>query len=274
MYLKELIINIIYFYNIPVKIYRKIFFYFSKKNYDEKYYQEEQNKIFHRLNLNRTDGLKKLKEIKKDIKESMMSSEHEVLFSCLSLNNNIKISKILEIGTFDGINSLLMSKIFSNAKIDTIDLSYLDDDFKNFYDRQDKLFEFIEYRNNILKNNNSIKFLEKNSINLINANKKYDLIWIDGGHGYPVVCADIINSLHLINNEGIIICDDIFVNLSLSMSDKMYNSIASYETLSLLKKEKLINLELIYKRLEVSANCLVNERKFIAIFKKIKNDFF
>jgi hypothetical protein len=69
-------------------------------------------------------------------------------------------------------------------------------------------------------------------------------------------------------------CDDIYVNLPISTSDKMYNSIASYETLSLLKKEKLINLELIYKRLDASANCLVNERKFIAIFKKIKNDFF
>jgi len=57
----------------------------------------------------------------------------------------------------------------------------------------------IKYRNNILKKSKSIKFLEKNSINLINANKKYDLIWIDGAHGYPVVCADIINSLHLLN---------------------------------------------------------------------------
>jgi predicted O-methyltransferase YrrM len=272
--IKKIIINIFYFYKLPKKIFSKINFYITKKNYDEKYFQGEQDKIFERLNLNRQDGLKKLKIIKKDAKDSLMSSEHETLFSSLSINKNIKITEILEIGTFDGMNSLLLSKIFPQAKIDTIDLSYTEDDFKNFYSRRDKLYKFIKYRNNILKKSKSIKFLEKNSINLINANKKYDLIWIDGAHGYPVVCADIINSLHLINNEGIIMCDDIYVNLPISKSDKMYNSIASYETLSLLKKEKLINLEFIYKRLEASANCLVNERKFIAIFKKIKNDFF
>jgi predicted O-methyltransferase YrrM len=202
--IKKIIINIFYFYKLPKKILCKINFYITKRNYNEKYFQKEQNKIFQQFNLNRQEGLRKLKIIKKDMKESSMSSEHEALFSSLSLNKNVKISEILEIGTFDGMNSLLLSKIFRKAKIDTIDLSYTEDDFKNFYGRRDKLYEFIKYRNNILKKSKSIKFLEKNSINLINANKKYDLIWIDGAHGYPVVCADIINSLHLINNEGII----------------------------------------------------------------------
>jgi len=264
--------NILQPHKIPKKLIKKIKFYIAKKKYYESYFTEEQNKIFKRLDLNRSEGLKKLENIKKDMnfesRERPMSSEHEVVFSSLSLNNNIKISKILEIGTFDGMNSLLLSKIFPNADIDTIDLPHTESDFINFYNRKNRIEEFISNRNNNLGKNNKIQFIEKNSINLINFKNKYDLIWIDGGHGYPIVCADIINSLYLVNNNGIIICDDIFINLKLSQSDKMYNSIASFQTLNLLKKENLINLEFIFKRLSVNENCLEEKRKFVAVLKK------
>lgn len=270
--IKKILRNILQPHKISKKIIKKIRFYIAKKNYNESYFTEEQNKIFNRLDLNRPEGLKKLQNIKKDMnfenRESPMSSEHEVVFSSLSLNNNIKISKILEIGTFDGMNSLLLSKIFPDAYIDTIDLRHTESDFKNFYNRKNKIDEFISYRNNNLKNN-KIQLIEKNSINLINFDNKYDLIWIDGAHGYPVVCVDIINSLHLVSPNGVILCDDIFTNLLISESDRLYNSIASFQTLALLKEENLINLELIFKRLTVNENCLEQDRKFVAIFKKI-----
>ena len=50
--------------------------------------------------------------IKEEFKflESPMASEHQVLFSSLSLKK--KIPEILEIGTFDGKNSVLLSKLF------------------------------------------------------------------------------------------------------------------------------------------------------------------
>lgn len=262
---------------IPFKIIRKIKFFFLYKTYKIKIFEKEQNKIFKRLNLNRPKGKKKILKIKNEVnykdRKNQMSSEHEILFSSLSLRRNIIIKRILEIGTFDGVNSLLLSKIFPNSKIDTIDLPSTDLDFKNSYNRKNKVNQFINYRNDNLNGVSSINFIEKNSINLINQKKKYDLIWIDGAHGYPIVCADIINSLHLVNNEGIIICDDIFVNLLPSQSDKTYNSIAAYETLELLRKEKIISLQLIYKRLDPKSNCLNNERKFVAIFQKFKKVF-
>jgi len=271
--IKKVLRNIKYTHKIPKKIIKKIKFYIAKKNYNESYFTEEQNKIFKRLDLNRPEGLKKLQDIKKDMnfenRESAMSSEHEVVFSSLSLNNNIKINKILEIGTFDGMNSLLLSRIFPNAKIDTIDLPHTEIDFKNFYDRKNKVIKFIKYRNNNLRKNNKIEFIEKNSIHLIYFKNKYDLIWVDGNHGYPVVCADIINSLYLINASGLIICDDIFLNLPNSKTDRMYNSNASIDTLNLLKKEKLIDLKLAFKRLDAESNCVIEDRKFLAIFKKL-----
>ena len=41
-----------------------------------------------------------------------------------------------------------------------------------------------------------------NSVNLLNHKKSYDLIWIDGAHGYPVVCIDIINAITKLIRDG------------------------------------------------------------------------
>ena len=187
-------------------------------------------------------------------------------FSGLSLSN-ARIEKILEIGTHDGKNSLLLSLLFNNAEIDTVDLPQTSKNFIQFYNRENKLDDFIKSRNEILKINNKIKFIERNSINLLNSNKKYDLIWIDGAHGYPVVCIDIINSLKLINTNGIIMCDDIFINNI--KSDKMYKSTAAFETIDELAMEKIIDYKLIYKRLDAINNCDTSNRKFVGVLKKI-----
>ena len=90
---------------------------------------------------------------------------------------------------------------------------------------------------------------------------------IGGAHGYPVVCMDIINSLRLLNNDGLIMCDDIYVNKI--KSDRMYNSNAAFETINELANEKIIEYKLIYKRLDIENNFNKDKRKFIAIFKKI-----
>ena len=66
-------------------------------------------------------------------------AEAQFQFQRLALareRREIKISNaknILEIGTFDGANALLLSKLFENSKIETIDLNSSEDDFQNFY---------------------------------------------------------------------------------------------------------------------------------------------
>lgn len=256
---------------IPKKIIKKINHYLELKKYNQNIFETNQNEIFEKLGLNRELGIEKLKSIKKEYNldfDRTMSSEHEVLFSSISKNKNISIQNMLEIGTFDGYNALLLSKLFPNSMIDTIDLPNENEDFINFYERKNIVKKFIEQRDKILSNEHKINFIQMNSLNLINHIKKYDLIWIDGAHGYPVVCVDIINSINLISNEGLIICDDIYENLEFSKSDRIYNSTASYETLKILEKQKLIELELIFKRVSAKENCVSKERKFIAIFKK------
>ncbi len=259
-------------HKIPKKILNKLNYYFSCKRYNQNFFEEEQNKIFEHFGLNRQEGIKKLISTKKDLhfksRNSEMSSEHEVIFSSLSDSKNKSFTDILEIGTFDGFNSLLLSNLFPNSNIDTIDLSETDDDFVNFYNRKDNINKFIQDRNIILSKNKNINFSPLNSLKLLNYKKKYDLIWIDGAHGYPLVCIDIINSLHILKENGLILCDDVYLKLNQSNSDTMYSSIATYETLNELKKQDLINFRLIYKRLSAEHNCIENTRKFVAIVSR------
>ena len=270
--LLKIIRNLIRPHKIPKKIFNKLNYYFNYKKYNQNFFEKEQNDIFKYFGLNREEGIKKLTLIKKDLdfksRDSEMSSEHEVIFSSLSLCKNKSITDILEIGTFDGFNALLLSNLFPNSNIDTIDLPENDDDFINFYNRKDNISKFIQDRNNILSKNKNINFFPLNSLKLLNHKKKYDLIWIDGAHGYPMVCIDIINSLHILKENGLILCDDVHLNLNQINSDKMYHSIASYETLNELKKQNLINFRLVYKRLNPKRNCIESTRKFIAIALK------
>lgn len=260
---------------IPKKIIDRINYFINFKKYNQNEFEDKQNNIFNSLYLDRKQGKKKLDLILNDLEinqtnKRSMSSEHEIFFSSLSMNKDHQIDNILEIGTHDGFNSFLLSKLFPKSKIDTIDLPENEQDFIDFYNRKETIHKFIKKRNDILSKNENINFFPLNSLKLINHRKKYDLIWIDGAHGYPVVCIDIVNSLNLINLNGIIVCDDIFTKLKDYESDKMYDSIASYETLEYLKKQNLIKYELIYKRLSAKDNCLENSRKFIAIVKKIE----
>ena len=260
-------------HKIPKKILNKLNYYFSYKKYNQNFFEEEQNKIYEHFGLNRQEGIKKLISTKRDLdfklRDSDMSSEHEVIFSSLSLSKNKSITDILEIGTFDGFNALLLSNLFPNSNIDTIDLPENHNDFVNFYNRKDNINKFTQDRNIILSKSKNINFSPLNSLKLLNYKKKYDLIWIDGAHGYPVVCIDIINSLHILKENGLILCDDVCLKLNQSNSDIMYSSIATYETLNELKKQDLIDFRLIYKRLSPEHNCVENTRKFVAIvFKK------
>ncbi len=272
--LKKIFNNLIRPHKIPIKIISKLNYYKKYKEYNKNLFEAEQNRIFKSIGLEREKGLENLNFVKKKLisifdTDRGMSSEHEVLFSSLSIIKNQKISDILEIGTFDGVNSFLLSNLFPKSNVDTIDLHETDEDFINFYDRKNKIKDFINNRNKVLVKNSNINFFHLNSLKLLNHKKMYDLIWIDGAHGYPTVSIDIINSLNMIKDNGIILCDDVVVNLNHLNSDRMYSSIASFETLSALQKQNLIKFNLIYKRLNAEDNCIENKRKFIAFVKKI-----
>ena len=99
---------------IPSKILRKINYFLKLKNYNFNFYKNKQDDIFHSCGLNRDEGIQNLNKIKKKIDLNVntnreMSSEHEIMLSSISIKKNIKIENILEIGTYDGFNALLLS---------------------------------------------------------------------------------------------------------------------------------------------------------------------
>lgn len=259
---------------IVIFIKRKALFLIYSNLYNEKKELKKQNILFKNFRLNREKAVNFLNQTKKkfNINNKTMSSEHEILFSALSIKRN-KIKKILEIGTYDGSNSFLLSKLFPNATIETMDLKDNDNKFINSYNRDNSSIynKLIKERNINIKLDKKIKYIKKNSIKLIFCKKKYDLIWVDGDHGYPTAAIDIINSLRLIKEKGYILIDDIFMK-KIKHFDSMYESIASYETLHELKKEKIIDFTLLFKRLDEKNNCIPFFQKYVAIIHKIKKN--
>jgi len=252
------------------KICRLLLNIYYKKIYNYYHFEKKQNLIFKRLGLNRFKAIKKLYEIynKYPFLKNNMQSEHGTLFSAISLRRN-KI-KILEIGTYDGKNAYLLSKLFPKAFITTIDLTDSDKNFRLTYKRNEQIYKFCKSRDKIIKKSKNIFFKKINSLNLIFYKKKFDLIWIDGAHGYPVVVSDIINSIKLLNANGIILCDDIFLDNAL-LQDNIYTSVATFETLMNLENAGIINYKLIYKRLDINNNSNPDLRKFIGFVKINKN---
>lgn len=196
-----------------------------------------------------------------------MYSEHLIIFSAIS-NSSFKPKRILEIGTYDGKTAAILSYLFPDAKIITIDLNDSDPLFKSTYNRNFNLKLFLRRRNDILNKNKNIKFIQCNSLELTLKNdiENQDLIWVDGAHGYPTAAIDITNSIKLLNQNGILMCDDVWKNLN--QNDSIYQSIASYETLNAFSKIKLLNTIFFHKRICKKYNL---NNKYIGFSKKLSN---
>jgi len=115
------------------------------------------------------------------------------------------INNILEIGTGLGVITDILSILFQDAMIYTIDLPESDKDYQKLAIRKNK---DIEFKKNIA--NKNIKFIEKNSFFLpsLDIPDSYDLIWVDGGHQYPAVAWDIMYSYNHLKPGGFIFMHD------------------------------------------------------------------
>jgi len=232
---------------------------------------EQQKVLFDSIGLNRDLALDKLNSIfSLDLKISYdenvgMFSEHLVLFSAFALSGQ-QVKNILEIGTFDGLTTRILSKLFTTSEIFTIDLPESTFDFINNYNRKNDLDNFIIKRDRNLKSSKNINFKQMNSCFLCFETKKFDLIWVDGAHGYPVVAFDIINAIRLCNSGGLILIDDVYVTVG--NSDSFYQSIAAYQVLQSLKAASVISdFKLIPKRIAPEYN-LKEDRKFVALINQ------
>jgi len=191
-----------------------------------------------------------------------MQSEHLMIFAAIAMSNQYNPLNILEIGTYDGKTAHILSQLFPTAAITTIDLKDDDPIFSDSYGREqaDDRRLFITQRNYNLAKGNNINFIQYNSLYLARLEVgNYDLIWVDGAHGYPVACCDITNSIRFLSKSGILMCDDVWIKIK--KSDRMYSSTASWETLSEYDNAGITRTRLLRKRL--GTKHLVNE-KFVS----------
>jgi predicted O-methyltransferase YrrM len=193
-------------------------------------------------------------------------SWHYHLFAGLKDYFKNKNIKILEIGTFNGQFTNFISEIYEGAQITTIDLNASNEQFINSYGREKKkIDEFLEFRRkNLIRKN--INFIELNSIYIKKyfCKKKFDLVWIDGDHLNPQVTIDIINSLDLLNKNGIICTDDVIVNIKFK-KDK-YVSNEGFFTLKHLEDNEILKNYYLIKRISKS-NAINKKYISISVFK-------
>ena len=267
--LKKIIRRIL---RIPLSLILRYRIFRAETNENKKILQKKQADLFSKNGLNRDSAIELVNNITLELfnenfdEDEGMFSEHLVLFSAISLSSNFKIGSVLEIGTFDGKTTAILSKLFPESTITTVDLEDDSDKFKEIYNRSDNYSAFNNNRDKLLSQFENISFLPLNSINLVKwTEKSFDLIWIDGAHGYPIVAMDIINSIRLINLNGVILVDDVWTQNKLN--DEMYQSIGAFESLKSLTEAKTIEgFDLFLKRVAPKHN-VVNKQKFVGFIK-------
>mgnify|MGYP001346806258 CR=1 FL=1 len=190
----------------------------------------------------------------------------------IHLKNNSEIEKLYRAGQVVK-NTLFLVEESVKPGITTIDLEDESDKFIETYNRSQNYKEFKHNRDSLLSRFQNVRFKTLNSINLAewDANS-FDLIWIDGAHGYPVVAMDIINSLRLANSGGVILVDDVYTNNKIILGDvinhQMYKSIGAYESLLALHEAEAIDgFELFLKRIDPKHNIILEHKKFIGFIK-------
>ena len=237
------------------------------KNFENRQ-KVKQNAIFSSLGLDRSLALVKLNKVLEELygitfnEKNGMWSEHLVLFAAFSEGRS-DVHEILEIGTFNGETAKILSRLFPNSLITTIDLPSSELSKSKIYGYETKNDIIISKREKNLKLASNVNFKEMNSLELIHHESKYDLIWIDGDHSYPTAAIDISNAVRLLTKNGIALCDDVYLNTKSRGNNG--RSVSTFETLSKFHSAKLIHYKLVNKRLGFFFNNPKFSRKFLGV---------
>ena len=244
------------------------------RNYDPSRTQIEENSKFSQNGLDHVRGSAKLERLLKELgrpldsDDQSMRSIHWILFACLSDHAPISIRRILEIGTFDGETTFVLSKLFPAAEIVTVELPENDPIFRSSYARDDvqTLNDFKTRQSANLKGENIIH-KGINSFFLSGQIKgEFDLIWVDGGHLYPEVAWDICNAYHFSSPGGFIMVDDVITHHR-GFRDA-YVSPDSHRVLEYVAARTHETPTYFLKRNNAQWSAVPRRRKFVAMLRK------
>ncbi len=198
--------------------------------------------------------------------QESMRSIHWQLFAALAEQESIK--NVLEIGTYDGETARIMTRLFPQAKIYTIDLPSDDPVFTKTYTRneENRKQEFIKKRKSNL-NHERIFYKEINSFFLPEAFKfKFDLIWIDGGHLYPEVAWDLCNAYHACQSGGWLMIDDILIDSNAIKNE--YSGPDGFIAMEYMAERLGTTASYFLKRNKPKYSALSEERKYVGVLQK------
>jgi len=229
--------------------------------------EREQDAKFAALGLDRRAGVAAIDKALRDSglgsfsEDDDMFSEHLVLLGALSVKLP-DARNVMEVGTYDGRTALMLAHLFPQATITTLDLPPTDPVYLSSYEVA-RTKQFVTKRDEILRRNPRVKFVEVNSLSLTNdaGSTGLDVVWVDGDHDFPVVGIDLANAVRLLRPGGYLMCDDV-VTAKPSRSTT-YLSDAAHRSLVALRGAGLIDEPTyIYKRLGKRHQ---HPRKFVAI---------
>jgi len=221
------------------------------------------------LGLDYSSGINKLKEVQGSELDLESISSHLVLFASLSAAQN-SIRDILEIGTFKGETTNLLSRLFPTARITTVDLPVSDPIFSESYRGARGTTAAKKTYDTVLRQNVSpenVTFIESNTFFLLSVlSPRFDLIWLDGGHKYPEVAWDACQAYWLCRPGGLIVFDDVIKHPRPVTTEKI--SGASYEVLNYIEQRASCKVTHLLKRLAPEYNSIERRKKYIAVLQK------
>ena len=235
--------------------------------------QSEQRAHFRDLGLDLDRGLEFLDDTLRAMGQPRfndgdgMASQHWPLFAAIALGG--EVHSVLEIGTYDAGTTALLARLFTSAAIVTIDLPDDSIHFVTSYGRENESMrrDFIARRNARLAKESNVHFLQVNSFNAPAhlGERWFDLIWIDGGHDYPVVAWDLFFSFHHLAEGGWMLADDVYrhplANRFLSSANDTYAAV------HYLSQDGTLAPRFIKKRLAAGRKNLVSEKHILVLRK-------
>jgi hypothetical protein len=196
-----------------------------------------------------------------------VGSIHWVLFAALSAQYQMR--RILEIGTYDGETTQLLSQLFPAAHITTVDLPHGDPRFIELYDRRDpkKRQAFIDRQRANTRGSNIELVLSDSFLLPARLQPGFDLIWVDGGHNYPVIAWDLCNAFHLCAANGWVLCDDVLA--CPEAENHAFVSRDSFEVLEYLREHTPVEVRYFLKRHGARWSVNPKRRKFVGTLRKL-----
>jgi predicted O-methyltransferase YrrM len=195
-------------------------------------------------------------------------SIHWLIFAGLA--GSTERPDILEIGTFDGRFTALLSVLFPNGRIVTVDLPESDPILAATYGRGDPAARqeaADEQRRNTSAE--TVTQLHCNSLFLLDALDDrpdapgaFDLIWVDGGHLYPEIAWDLAFAFRLVRPGGWVAVDDIV--FSPAAAARGYTGTATLEALEYVTARTGTDVSYLLKRRGANAS-VPRRRKFVAV---------